>query len=90
MSLTNLQLYMCQGEQYKSVYSPSSDVLFFYFLLSKLLYHVGIPKFIKFPHDQTGISGGVASFICQATGDPKPLITWMKKGKKVNSQRFEV
>uniref|UniRef100_A0A4W5JXL8 Ig-like domain-containing protein n=1 Tax=Hucho hucho TaxID=62062 RepID=A0A4W5JXL8_9TELE len=40
--------------------------------------------------DQTGISGGVASFVCQAVGDPKPRITWMKKGKKVSSQRFEV
>uniref|UniRef100_A0A3P9B370 Immunoglobulin domain-containing protein n=1 Tax=Maylandia zebra TaxID=106582 RepID=A0A3P9B370_9CICH len=30
-----------------------------------------------FPEDQTGISGGVASFVCQA-------------GKKVSSQRFEV
>uniref|UniRef100_A0A7N8XA82 Receptor-type tyrosine-protein phosphatase F n=1 Tax=Mastacembelus armatus TaxID=205130 RepID=A0A7N8XA82_9TELE len=39
---------------------------------------------------QTGISGGVASFVCQATGEPKPRITWMKKGKKVSSQRFEV
>ena len=28
--------------------------------------------------------------MCQATGDPKPRITWMKKGKKVSSQRFEV
>uniref|UniRef100_A0A4W5L393 Ig-like domain-containing protein n=1 Tax=Hucho hucho TaxID=62062 RepID=A0A4W5L393_9TELE len=31
-----------------------------------------------------------ASFVCQATGEPKPRITWMKKGKKVSSQRFEV
>lgn len=36
------------------------------------------------------MSGGVASFVCQATGDPKPRVTWNKKGKKVNSQRFEV
>uniref|UniRef100_A0A3B5LP53 Ig-like domain-containing protein n=1 Tax=Xiphophorus couchianus TaxID=32473 RepID=A0A3B5LP53_9TELE len=54
------------------------------------VFHVGIPNFIKSPDDQTGIYGGVASFICQATGDPKPLITWKKEGKKVNSQRFEV
>lgn len=51
---------------------------------------VGMPSFIKSPDDQTGISGGVASFVCQAVGDPKPRITWMKKGKKVSSQRFEV
>lgn len=50
----------------------------------------GKPVFIKVPEDQTGLSGGVASFVCQATGEPKPRITWMKKGKKVSSQRFEV
>ncbi|XP_057189337.1 receptor-type tyrosine-protein phosphatase F isoform X13 [Triplophysa rosa] len=49
-----------------------------------------MPNFIKSPEDQTGISGGVASFVCQAAGEPKPRITWMKKGKKVSSQRFEV
>ncbi|KAM6398406.1 receptor-type tyrosine-protein phosphatase F isoform 8-T9 [Pluvialis apricaria] len=48
------------------------------------------PSFMKAPEDQVGISGGVASFVCQATGEPKPRITWMKKGKKVSSQRFEV
>ncbi|XP_062843560.1 receptor-type tyrosine-protein phosphatase F [Trichomycterus rosablanca] len=48
------------------------------------------PEFIKSPEDQTGISGGVASFVCQAKGEPRPRITWMKKGKKVSSQRFEV
>ncbi|MEE6495132.1 hypothetical protein FKM82_001961 [Ascaphus truei] len=48
------------------------------------------PVFVRKPDDQIGISGGVASFVCQATGDPKPRITWMKKGKKVSSQRFEV
>ncbi|XP_047224373.1 receptor-type tyrosine-protein phosphatase F isoform X15 [Girardinichthys multiradiatus] len=48
------------------------------------------PSFVKTPEDQTGVSGGVASFVCQATGEPKPRITWMKKGKKVSSQRFEV
>uniref|UniRef100_A0A8D0FT93 Ig-like domain-containing protein n=1 Tax=Strix occidentalis caurina TaxID=311401 RepID=A0A8D0FT93_STROC len=42
------------------------------------------------PVDQTGVSGGVASFICQATGDPRPKIVWNKKGKKVSNQRFEV
>uniref|UniRef100_A0A8C5S328 Ig-like domain-containing protein n=1 Tax=Laticauda laticaudata TaxID=8630 RepID=A0A8C5S328_LATLA len=49
----------------------------------------GPPQFIKHPVDQIGVSGGVASFVCQATGDPKPRVTWNKKGKKVNSQRFE-
>ncbi|XP_069048471.1 receptor-type tyrosine-protein phosphatase delta isoform X45 [Lepisosteus oculatus] len=48
------------------------------------------PKFIRTPTDQTGVQGGVASFICQATGDPRPKIVWNKKGKKVSNQRFEV
>ncbi|XP_029104975.1 receptor-type tyrosine-protein phosphatase S-like isoform X23 [Scleropages formosus] len=47
------------------------------------------PRFTKVPIDQTGVSGGVVSFVCQATGDPKPRVTWNKKGKKVNSQRIE-
>ncbi|XP_041134220.1 receptor-type tyrosine-protein phosphatase F-like isoform X2 [Polyodon spathula] len=49
-----------------------------------------MPSFVKTPEDQIGISGGVASFVCLAAGEPKPRITWMKKGKKVSSQRFEV
>ncbi|XP_077331202.1 receptor-type tyrosine-protein phosphatase delta isoform X15 [Lithobates pipiens] len=48
------------------------------------------PRFTRSPVDQTGVSGGVASFICQATGDPRPKIVWNKKGKKVSNQRFEV
>ncbi|XP_014882048.1 receptor-type tyrosine-protein phosphatase F-like [Poecilia latipinna] len=73
--------------------SPFHKVFLHFLLLTKFLLPSGtlsIPNFIKSPDDQTGIYGGVASFICQATGDPKPLITWMKKGKKVNSPRFEV
>ncbi|XP_041658746.1 receptor-type tyrosine-protein phosphatase S-like isoform X13 [Cheilinus undulatus] len=47
------------------------------------------PKFTKIPTDQIGVSGGVASFVCQASGNPKPVVYWNKKGKKVNSQRIE-
>uniref|UniRef100_A0A673ADX7 Receptor-type tyrosine-protein phosphatase delta n=1 Tax=Sphaeramia orbicularis TaxID=375764 RepID=A0A673ADX7_9TELE len=46
--------------------------------------------FTRTPEDQTGVQGGVASFVCQASGDPQPKIVWNKKGKKVSSQRFEV
>uniref|UniRef100_A0A8C1MVH3 Receptor-type tyrosine-protein phosphatase F n=1 Tax=Cyprinus carpio TaxID=7962 RepID=A0A8C1MVH3_CYPCA len=63
---------------------------FFLSVFSFYLAFQGLPNFIKSPEDQTGISGGVASFVCQAAGEPKPRITWMKKGKKVSSQRFEV
>ncbi|KAK1792090.1 hypothetical protein P4O66_001868 [Electrophorus voltai] len=48
------------------------------------------PRFTQTPIDQTGVQGGVASFVCQATGEPQPRITWSRKGKKVTSQRFEV
>ncbi|XP_021235674.1 receptor-type tyrosine-protein phosphatase delta isoform X10 [Numida meleagris] len=54
------------------------------------LFVLAPPKFTRTPVDQTGVSGGVASFICQATGDPRPKIVWNKKGKKVSNQRFEV
>ncbi|XP_078733036.1 receptor-type tyrosine-protein phosphatase delta isoform X20 [Lampetra fluviatilis] len=48
------------------------------------------PRFTHPPESQVGVSGGVASFVCRATGDPKPNITWAKKGKKLSSQRFEI
>lgn len=48
------------------------------------------PRFTKVPVDMIGVSGGVVSFVCQATGEPKPKVTWNKKGKRVNSQRIEV
>uniref|UniRef100_A0A8C9F1K6 protein-tyrosine-phosphatase n=1 Tax=Pavo cristatus TaxID=9049 RepID=A0A8C9F1K6_PAVCR len=66
-----------------SVLVPVTIFFLFLFILK------GPPVFIKKPVDQIGVSGGVASFVCQATGDPKPRVTWNKKGKKVNSQRFE-
>nr|XP_057930094.1 protein tyrosine phosphatase receptor type Fa isoform X8 [Doryrhamphus excisus] len=73
---------------------PDGDAVHLMLLLLAMLvlpsHAESMPSFIKSPDDQTGISGGVASFVCQAVGDPKPRITWMKKGKKVSSQRFEV
>ncbi|XP_032419186.1 protein tyrosine phosphatase receptor type Db isoform X17 [Xiphophorus hellerii] len=48
------------------------------------------PRFTRTPQNQTGVQGGVASFVCQAAGDPQPKIVWNKKGKKVTNQRFEV
>lgn len=53
-------------------------------------FHAAPPRFTRTPEDQTGVQGGVASFVCQATGDPQPKIVWNKKGKKVSNQRFEV
>ncbi|XP_077331828.1 receptor-type tyrosine-protein phosphatase S isoform X11 [Lithobates pipiens] len=70
----------------------SPGVVLFVCFLSHVLSGLradGFPEFIKKPTDEIGVSGGVASFVCQATGDPKPRVTWNKRGKKVNSQRFE-
>uniref|UniRef100_A0A8B9E6H3 Receptor-type tyrosine-protein phosphatase S n=1 Tax=Anser cygnoides TaxID=8845 RepID=A0A8B9E6H3_ANSCY len=67
-----------------------SWVLLRLMLLFVCLFVLAPPKFTRTPVDQTGVSGGVASFICQATGDPRPKIVWNKKGKKVSNQRFEV
>ncbi|CAM9757490.1 unnamed protein product [Lampetra planeri] len=62
-----------------------------------LSYHCNIltvanspPWFTRTPADQTGVSGGVASFVCKAQGNPRPQISWLKKGKRVSAQRFEV
>ncbi|KAJ8247754.1 hypothetical protein GJAV_G00249910 [Gymnothorax javanicus] len=75
---------------------PSLPIMHFARLLPLILGLLGVstadtpPKFLRTPNDQTGVQGGVASFICQATGDPRPKIVWNKKGKKVSNQRFEV
>lgn len=58
--------------------------------LTFVSFHTAPPRFTRTPEDQTGVQGGVASFVCQATGDPQPKIVWNKKGKKVSNQRFEV
>ncbi|XP_047444658.1 receptor-type tyrosine-protein phosphatase S-like isoform X14 [Mugil cephalus] len=74
--------------------SPLCLLLPLIILLTRPLSSIGgplaPPKFTKIPTDQIGVSGGVASFVCQATGNPKPVVYWNKKGKKVNSQRIEV
>ncbi|XP_029387248.1 receptor-type tyrosine-protein phosphatase S isoform X7 [Mus pahari] len=72
-----------------SVVSVAGPVALFLVLLARGCLAEEPPRFIREPKDQIGVSGGVASFVCQATGDPKPRVTWNKKGKKVNSQRFE-
>ncbi|XP_035490714.2 receptor-type tyrosine-protein phosphatase S-like isoform X5 [Scophthalmus maximus] len=73
--------------------SPLSMLLLLIILLTSPLSSVcgpiSPPKFTKIPTDQIGVSGGVASFVCQASGNPKPAVYWNKKGKKVNSQRIE-
>uniref|UniRef100_A0A669EJY4 Ig-like domain-containing protein n=1 Tax=Oreochromis niloticus TaxID=8128 RepID=A0A669EJY4_ORENI len=60
-------------------------IMHIYMLAVSCLLLVCLPSFITFPVNQTGISGGVASFVCQARGEPKPTITWFKIGKKISS-----
>uniref|UniRef100_A0A8C4QMN3 protein-tyrosine-phosphatase n=1 Tax=Eptatretus burgeri TaxID=7764 RepID=A0A8C4QMN3_EPTBU len=48
------------------------------------------PRFTQKHADQAGIAGGVASFLCRVTGDPRPNITWSRRGRRLTSQRFEI
>ena len=41
------------------------------------------PSWTKTPTDQTVIEGTMATFHCNATGNPVPSIVWMKDGKTV-------
>ncbi|XP_065118391.1 receptor-type tyrosine-protein phosphatase S-like isoform X1 [Paramisgurnus dabryanus] len=66
-----------------------SVLILIYISLQNSADALSAPRFTKIPTDQIGVSGGVVSFVCQATGDPKPQVFWNKKGKKVNSQRIE-
>ncbi|XP_035525495.1 receptor-type tyrosine-protein phosphatase F-like [Morone saxatilis] len=49
-----------------------------------------LPEFTKVPVDQVGVSGGEISFECQATGNPKPRVSWVKRGMKISFQHFEI
>ncbi|KAM9770026.1 protein tyrosine phosphatase receptor type Db isoform 7-T7 [Menidia menidia] len=73
---------------YPTMHSASPGLLLLSFLV--LADADTPPRFTRTPEDQTGVQGGVASFVCQAAGDPQPKIVWNKKGKKVSNQRFEV
>nr|XP_021331098.1 protein tyrosine phosphatase, receptor type, D isoform X14 [Danio rerio] len=79
---------MARGHMiYRSAYQP---VLLILLSALQLAHMQSAPRFTRTPTDQIGVQGGVASFVCQATGDPQPKITWSRKGKKVTNQRFEV
>ncbi|XP_056265326.1 protein tyrosine phosphatase receptor type Db isoform X21 [Pseudoliparis swirei] len=73
---------------YPTMHSASPGLLLLSFLF--LADADSPPRFTRTPEDQTAVQGGVASFVCQASGDPQPKIVWNKKGKKVSNQRFEV
>lgn len=48
------------------------------------------PRIENAPHDQVVLTGGVASFVCTAVGNPKPQLEWRKNGKRVTTQRYTV
>ncbi|XP_076353516.1 tyrosine-protein phosphatase Lar-like isoform X3 [Tachypleus tridentatus] len=48
------------------------------------------PKIERAPHNQTVISGGVASFTCTVLGNPKPVIEWRKNGRRLVTARYAV
>ncbi|XP_077381829.1 receptor-type tyrosine-protein phosphatase delta-like isoform X26 [Festucalex cinctus] len=73
---------------YPTMHSASPGLLLLSFLF--LADADSPPRFTRTPEDQIGVQGGVASFVCQAAGEPQPKIVWNKKGKKVSNQRFEV
>ena len=42
------------------------------------------PVIREAPKDQIVRAGGIAAFLCVATGDPTPHITWRKNGNKIS------
>ncbi|XP_064477479.1 tyrosine-protein phosphatase Lar-like isoform X1 [Ornithodoros turicata] len=48
------------------------------------------PSIVIYPRDQTVVTGGVATFVCTAVGNPKPQIEWRKNGKRVSTNRYTV
>ncbi|XP_022247937.1 tyrosine-protein phosphatase Lar-like isoform X3 [Limulus polyphemus] len=68
-----------------------------FYLFAFLMYLVALPtsaddppRIEMSPRDQTVISGSVASFICTAFGNPKPVIEWRKDNRRITTQRYAV
>ena len=55
-----------------------AELLLIYFVKFAVL-----PSFTSKPSDLTVREGSEAIFLCAATGNPTPTITWMKDGKTV-------
>ncbi|GFW65039.1 tyrosine-protein phosphatase Lar [Trichonephila clavipes] len=53
-----------------------------------ILFFSDPPRIETFPRNQTVQNNGVASFVCTAVGNPKPVIEWRKNGKRVSTQRY--
>ncbi|XP_070563070.1 LOW QUALITY PROTEIN: receptor-type tyrosine-protein phosphatase delta-like [Ptychodera flava] len=69
-------------------------ILYQYFLIGLVLvlvYYVDAEAPVSITRgleSQVGVAGGVTSFICEVTGDPKPEIVWFKNDKEASSQRY--
>ena len=51
---------------------------------------VAVPKITVPPSDQTVVSPGTATFSCEATGNPKPTVTILPKGKKMDERYKDI
>ncbi|GFQ81296.1 tyrosine-protein phosphatase Lar [Trichonephila clavata] len=76
------------------VFKMSFIHLSVFFLLVSQCFDVCIsddpPRIETVPRNQTVQNNGVASFVCTAVGNPKPLIEWRKNGKRVSTQRYVI
>ncbi|XP_055342450.1 tyrosine-protein phosphatase Lar-like isoform X3 [Paramacrobiotus metropolitanus] len=52
------------------------------------IYGKNAPQILNPPVDTTAIHGRAVSFICRASGNPKPRIIWQKNGKRAASSRI--
>jgi len=50
------------------------------------------PRLTMLPRDQRIIDGGIASFLCRASGNPVPEVYWRRAGRRiaVGRQRYTV
>ena len=51
---------------------------------------VAVPKITVPPSDQTVVSPGTATFSCEATGNPKPIVTILPKGKRMDKRYKDI
>lgn len=58
---------------------------FLTFSFSKYLTFAEPPEIIARPFNQFARVNNVATFYCEAKGDPQPAITWRKNGKRISS-----
>ena len=50
------------------------------------MFRSGPAKITDPPRDQIGVTGGIISFFCRASGNPKPTFEWRKNGKRISGE----